>query len=345
MSLLFVDGFDHYDDNQSIYKWDIGYHWSYFDINTPGRFGDGGCLEANGITLEYYMMKWFKKRVNTVIMGFAWKRGVLFSSLDKVIEFYHQGGIQLGFQICSPGVVKVRRGDGQFGTIVAETSNIVVNPDTWYYVEIKVYVHASAGTAEVRINEQTVLNETGLNTRDHTEDGIDGIRLFSPNSYESYYDDLYICDDEGPNCDDFLGECRIHTLFPNAPGNYAQWTPSAGDNFENVDEILPIDNDTTYNETNVSGEIDTFHFEDLSNVPGGTIHGVALNNCIKKTDAGYRLYESVARINGTDYVSGEGGVFDEYRIRQQCLEINPDDSNVWEEADINSGEFGYKIKQ
>ena len=58
------------------------------------------------------------------------------------------------------------------------------------------------------------------------------------------YDDLYICDGTtvpGEPVNDFLGDVRVDTLYPNGNGNSSQWVgqdANSTDNYLNVDDTL-----------------------------------------------------------------------------------------------------------
>src|SRR6185437_13665423 len=62
------------------------------------------------------------------------------------------------------------------------------------------------------------------------------------------------------------GDLRVECVMPNGPGAHTQFTPSAGANWQNVDEVPP-DDDTTHNDSSTAGQLDTFVHAALAGIP------------------------------------------------------------------------------
>src|SRR5262245_56180486 len=81
----------------------------------------------------------------------------------------------------------------------------------WFYMEMKVTIHDTAGAVVVRIDGQTVLNLTNQDTRNGGTGFCNSIQFICGNvgsAYMSYnLDDFYICDTAGSApFNDFLGD-------------------------------------------------------------------------------------------------------------------------------------------
>ena len=161
-------------------------------------------------------------------------------------------------------------------------------------------------------------------------------------------DDLYILDnvDSGiagmPN-DDFLGDVRVEVIRPSGNGNSSDWIgqdANSTDNYLNVDETTP-DGDTTYNESDVVDDKDTYAYSNLSTV-SGTVYGVLPTPYIRKTDSGTREFASVARLSTTEDDGPSTPLSTSYQYLQNALDGNPD-GDPWTIADVNSAEFGPKV--
>lgn len=344
MALLFMDGFDHYDDDELAYKWDSAYYAlpysSYYTIEqtTPRRAGSSYLkLESGG--------RWIQKNIafgdNTAIIGFAFYRPNPNANFTYFINTN-----QFTLVLNTDGSFSFY--EGAYNGVLLGTSAVgLVSPNVWYYIELKVVVDNSAGSFEVRLNGTNVLSDSGVDTQDDATSVISYVILGKNGTFgdDVYFDDLYVCDGTGSSHNDFLGDCKVDTVFPSAAGNYSQWTPSGeASNYLCVDETVPND-DTDYVTTNISGEIDTYNFGNLVDYSGETIHAVALNTCKKKDDVGFISSYPVIRIGASDYSGELMNTYESYHYQQEVWETNPDDSQAWEGEDVNSGEFGIKMQE
>jgi len=323
MSLLFVDGFDHYPTADILMKWDVSNGASIVTASPRTGAGNGQISGA-----AEYFHKYFASTINTVCVGFALRiagatsHGGFWLTLD--------GAEQVRVTINSDRTIAVKTNTTVLGTTVSP----VIPLNTWVYLEFKILVHASAGTYDVYVNGVNVLTGTGKDTRLQTVDGVNSVKLFG--ATEAFdFDDLYI------DSATIHGDSRIDTVYPDGAGNYAQWTPSAGSNYQNVDESAQ-DGDTTYNATDVLNEIDTYSFTNISTY-SSTIRGVALNANARKDDAGTRKITPLTRVSAADFTGTEVGLYDSYRVYQQVWDDDPNAAADWTETTINGAEFGVKL--
>lgn len=246
-------------------------------------------------------------------------------SLNRVIHFgYNPDGRMAAY-----------RGSTLLGT----TTNPVITTTGFNYIEIKVYAHQSAGTVEIRLNGESGTPELSLSGIDTIEVGtvIEGFDLMGMTAAEYiYYDDVYFATD-------FLGDSKVDVIRVTGAGNYAQFSPSAGSNYQNVDESPGPDDDTTYNDGDALNEIDAYQMGDLS--AGGTIHALKSQMNIKKTEAGLAKVKHALRINSSDYLGDEKTLTTDYTTETHIWNTNPDDSAAFETADINALELGAKVTE
>ena len=188
-----------------------------------------------------------------------------------------------------------------------------------------------------------MMSDSGIDTQARPEPGI-GIFSFSEwTTGTSKIHDLYFLDWSTPPNDDFIGDCRIDCIYPNGAGYYQDFTPLADTNPEMVDEKKLIDNDTTYNESRTVGDIDTYELEPVPAPTGTQIFAIQQCSSIKKTDAGIREFQQLLRVNGTDYKDVTKQLSDTYSVYMKPRDVNPDDDNAWEDADINALQSGIEI--
>ena len=158
------------------------------------------------------------------------------------------------------------------------------------------------------------------------------------------FDDIYFLNGAGTRNNDFLGDTRIYTIFPNGNGNSSDLVGSDGnqvDNYQQVDETAPDTSD--YNGSDNSGDHDSYEYENVTVGNGGTIAGIQVGSLMAKTDTGIRTARFVQRIGGTDYYGDEETLSTSYAPFFEVHETSPDTSLTWTETEIDDGQWGMQI--
>jgi len=76
--------------------------------------------------------------------------------------------------------------------------------DTWYYVELKIVVHDSAGSFELRINGKTEISKFGIDTKNDTDcRAIGFLGTGSGSAVKFYFDNCSIADEWAPGYGDY----------------------------------------------------------------------------------------------------------------------------------------------
>ena len=251
------------------------------------------------------------------------------------------------------GTLNVRAGAVNTGTKLG-FADAILPSRVWYYIECKVNFHASTGSVVLRVNEEEVLNVTGVNTTPTTSlDARPSMISIGGGSRSQQFqvDDVYILDDQGSVNNDFLGDIRIERLNPVTPsGNSSGFVgqdADSTDNFEMVDDAAPDDDGTTYVESKTvtpTPAKDTYNFAN-SSITAASVAAVSVKSLVRKTDAGSRNFVHVARQTGeTDSAIVYPGV--DYRYMESIFEQDPNDGVTpiaWTTTTVNSAEFGYKV--
>lgn len=336
MALRFLDSFSHY--TTTLQKWTSE---SGSVISTSaGRFGNGAItFPGSG--------RWARKVLDaqqTWIIGFGYKYPAPLTTTNPVLTLEDGATIQVSLYIDSGGHLRLYRGSSS-GTLLA-TGTTVLSSGAFYYIELKVKIATgTSGTYEVHINgaQEAALTSAAANTSNSGSTTAD--RFFFANcsdNFSSYtYCDLYVCDGTGSApTNDFLGDTRIQCLLPSGAGTTTQFTPSAGSNYQCVDETPPND-DTDYVEDGNIGDKDTYAFQDLTPT-SGTVYGVQLGLRARKTDAGGRSIQSVARVGATEVNSADEVLSTSYLYFFDVRETKPG-GGAWTISDVNSAEFGQKV--
>lgn len=326
MTLLLIDGFDYINSDDLSRR----YSHSGITIDTSNQRTGQGCLQfsANGSSLV-----WNNPSSETeYVIGFAlWYYDTGTSGYLLRLRA-DDGNEQMYLTLNSGGEISLT---SAFGT-VASTEQ--VSTLGYVYVEFKFLIHNSAGTYELRVNGNTWLSGSGVDTQWRADDSLGSFQFYQ-NQNSKYYriDDLYFLDTAGAVNNDFLGDCKVETLLPSGAGNYSSWTPSAGANYENVDDTSP-DDDSTYNSAGGSVK-DSYAMGNLS-MASGTIFGVQVNSIVRKDDAGTARARNFLRQGGSDYPETSFGLGDTYSHLTEIEETDPDTGSAWTISGVNSVEAG-----
>lgn len=338
MSAIFMDSVDHYATADILSKWDAN---AGFSVSASG----GRCNTA-GFAYDGSAGGGLKKNIPsaaTYIIGFG--LFVPAFTLDVVLASFMENTTRhVDIVLLADGRIRARRA----GSVTLGTSTSFLTAGAYNYVEIKITISDTVGVVTVRVNGTSTgwLALTSQDTQNGGTSAITNIILggeltvATPLQSPVRYDDIVILDTAGSVNNDFLGDCRVEAIFPNGAGNYAQWTPSTGSNFQNVDEAQP-NGDTDYNSSSTANQIDTFAYSNLS-VSSGTVKAVAPNMWARKDDAGSRSIAAVARLSAVDATGSTiliGNTFADY---QGIFETKPG-GGAWSITDVNNSEFGYKL--
>jgi hypothetical protein len=335
MTLLFMEGFDHIDDSVNTLSY-VG-KWSTWDtraVFSTGRWGTGYACAPYGAVHT------ISPTITTMILGFAYKRGGT-TELEIFRARNASTALEYSLTWLASGILRFTGGTTWDSTWVGDSSS-------WYYIEVRCLSgNGTSGSFDVRVDGTTVITQTGVDTSN--QNGVVVGSIIFPASAVPLIDDLYLLDGvdastpQGAANNDFLGPVRIATLYPDAAGNYSQWTPSAGSNYQNVDDPGYPNDDTDYNTSGSSDIKDTFSVDTLpSNIYD--IKAIQYNLRARKTDVGSRSIRPLTRISSIDYGGTDQNLSSTYSYFLEILGKNPNTGVPWEISDIGSAEFGYESR-
>lgn len=223
-------------------------------------------------------------------------------------DFANAEQVTIYFQ--SAGAVSAYRGNS-LGTLLGNSAIGVLVPDAWNHIEFKVTIHDTNGSVEVRINEVTRLNLTGIDTKNTSLTEISQFVIGDLSSgalsgAHWYIDDLVPWDTDAsdPNNTvvDWVGDCKVGPAFPIADTAQADWSKSTGVSGYPLISELPV-NDADYIFTATDGDISDFDLTDLPENVAEIIGYCALPR-LMKTDAGTVLVAAKFKV-GTDISPNE----------------------------------------
>lgn len=137
---------------------------------------------------------------------------------------------------------------------------------------------------------------------------------------------------------DFFGDVRIEELVPNSDGT-VQWDRSEGAaNYETVDETP--ESDTDYNYTRVNGEYDQLGVGDFvatDPVTGANKEVLAAMAWVRsRVDVATGEHLKVGAKSGATLSATTHAQAYAYEVYEHIMQVNPDDSQPWEEADLDA---------
>jgi hypothetical protein len=215
----------------------------------------------------------------------------------------------------------------------------------WAYVEIGVTVGTTTGAITVRINGETVLSLTGVNTQNGGVAGITSVEFVaSGNSgYIAAIAHLYICDATGPApWNTFLGDVRVQTLLPTANDAVAFTPNGLATNWQNAASVPPVPA-SDYNADATVGAQDTFAAAAMASGLGA-IYAVNVKAMAGKSDAGPRSAATVIKSGSATGVATAVSIG--ATTAQQVpgiFETDPNTTAPWSMAAVNAAKIGYKI--
>lgn len=331
MALIFIDSFDHYQTADISRKWTAN---AFNSIGTTaGRRGTQGMLCNSGSATANLTVP----AQTTYVMGAAISRPTN-TARGNCFRFM-EGATTHVVIACEPGgFVSAYRGSPTTNLLgISTESRIRVNQ--FVYIEAKVFIHATLGTVEIRVNGEVLLNLTNQDTDNAgAVPTINGVQVAG----NITFDDLYICDILTALNNDFLGDCEIEAVLPDGAGNATQFTTLVGaaTHWQAVNESPAIDDDTSYVETATNTHLDQFTYANLSAISGGsTVLGVQVVT-MARADSGAATMRAVAREGGADFNGGNVVLGTGWVGAREIWEQNPNGPAAWTDTTFNGAEFG-----
>jgi hypothetical protein len=355
MSLVFIDGFDHYVSGAgtSAATGDIGLKWdeahtSFSNIAVGTSFGRHSGSQGIRFTDSQYIHKNLPSGSSFVI-GFAFKpTAIPLNSFDRIIAVFNKDSTNLQeLQIDSTGHLFLTKGGS---SMPDNTASGALAADTWVYIEWKVTISSSAGasTNVVSVNGTPVITLDAAQNTDPAGSGAANRIYLGPvsggalNGDGYYIDDFYVLANDGTNHTDFLGDSRVVTLYPNGAGASALWSPTgAGSNYAAVNEAQE-DGDSTYVATTTVSTTDSYALGDLPYNPA-SISGVQTVAWAKYPSSSGSIELKVVA-SGVGVLSGTAATLgSSYAAVMWVWEENPDGGSDWTTSDVNGMEAGFRL--
>ncbi len=343
MTLLAANGFDTYDNITELVALD-----SRFSLitaaggsstlpTTGGRFGGGHLLINSGNNGETSTkLDITPLQPATVFFGISFFSPVVSSASDFLV--FKEGTnthVRLR-QIATGTTVEV------YILGVLQVTTFELSKTQWHRIEVQLTVNNTTGVLTINLDGTQVFTVSGIDTQQGSNAWTDVFSMQSnvPTSAPTVlFDDLTLNDDQGGINDGFLGDVRIQTLRPTSAGFVTNFTPSAGANWENVDETTGPDDDTTFNETSIATDQDLYNISNLTGTVA-SIKAVVIRATARKDDAGSRTIELLSRTGGSTDVGATQTLLTTYSNFEEIHEVDPDTAVAWTPAGVDASQIG-----
>lgn len=344
MTLLFVDGFSHYATEDLSKKYSLT-QGSTVISSSEGRRGSGCLKNASGTgNGQGYVAKSFASLFATGGIGFAFyiDDAPVVAADGQFLDIRGGGSTHLILGVNTSGGLTVYR--GTTSTVLVSSSNGIITYGAWQHIELKATINDTTGAVEVRLNGVAVITLSSVDTRNAGSAGIDrfSIGQIDPIGSHVRFCDLAIWNSSGSSNNNFLGDCRVDTIFPTSDGTYTAFTPSTGSShYALVDEASV--NTSDYNDGASSGDRDSYGMGNLTALTSSTVYGVQVAAAVQKDDAGARSAGTMVR-SGSTNSDGAGAALSTSQVFIcEIYEQDPNATAAWTESTVNAMEAGVKV--
>jgi len=230
-------------------------------------------------------------------------------------------------------------GDAPQAGIVATGPTIPLNTET--FVEVVVALAGgTGGSVAFYVNGAHSSTTSSIDTINYGT-SVTAIRFFYhssnyfgiPNGWK--FSDIVLHSGSSP-----VGDLGVFYVESDTAGTDSDFTPSAGDNENNVDEIGP-DEDTTYNESDgTAGHRDSFTGDGISNVD---VLSVGTLVRARKTSTGAASLLVGALHSGSEDQSAAKALSEDYLTLLEYFDDCPSTSSAWTTAQVGAAEASYEV--
>jgi len=224
-------------------------------------------------------------------------------------------------------------------TTLIATGTAVLATGTVHHVQIHAKIADAGGIVQIKLADALPLDVdfTG-DTKPGTDTQINAVYLgVSPSgATEGNWDNVVIDNAAWP------GSTLIQAIKPTGAGATTQWTPSAGANWDCVDEVPASDVDNVV--VNANDQVDTYSTGNLTGSIGSVVCVQVQARSVKEGAATPQNLALVVRPVATDRPSADLAVPSTARSLYNLWMTNPDTAVAWTESGVNGMEIGIKSR-
>lgn len=303
------------------------------------------CALSGG---DYWRFAFKNGPVPSIGVGYSSYIPVLPSSDGHIRTHFCDGanGVNVFMDMSTTGVMRLFSGKYPFA-LLGQTAGPVMTAQAHYHVEAFVTIHPTAGVFKLAINEQLVMDLSGIATKNPdsatTEVSqlsfICGAGYGSPRRWDM--DDFYIYDTQGTLNNAFpVGDMRVMLETPVADTTQADFTKSVGtDGFSLINEVTP--DDAGFVQASAPGQKSDFELTDVP--PEITlIAGIFVHTRASKSDAGPAQLKSSIVSAGIPGGGQSRPMTTNASYWSDAVEKDPATNQRWTRAAVNAARVRYE---
>lgn len=344
MAILWADGFDHYGTSPAGGRTNmLAGAWAAITYNTTGSLIEVSTTRAR---TGAYSLK-IQHGANAVsqvrrVIGPA--RNVVGMAYAVHMDSLPIANDEHGFEIRNPSNANIVRlcyqSDGSIGVRIGAGATLIGTTDpvllagSFNHIEVKTTIDNIVGDIEINVNnvQAFVATDLALGT-DGASQAMWGSFSSGASYFTHYLDDLVNWDDDGAVNNTFLGQQRVHTIFPVSDTAVADWAlAGAASGFACVDEVPP-DGDTTYVAATSVGEVVELGLDTLP-PETETIAGIYVPTMGRLAEAGLGNVRT-SLVSGVSASDGPSQAFSAtYAYYGSVHQVDPATGVAWTKAGI-----------
>jgi hypothetical protein len=219
----------------------------------------------------------------------------------------------------------------------SQSASAGLSAQTWHYIEVYFKPCNAGGVIQVKLDGTLVLDVSGDTTS--SQEYVTSIQFHNgtENACTGAFDDMVVNDTNGAVNNTWPGPVRLLPVRPNAAGASAQWARAGLDLGANHVQAARLGKwgDVPVLQAGATGLKDSF-VVDVPDLPAGaTITNIiAVARATAGSGSG-SIKLGVRGPGGTESQSASQALGAAYKVLAHVVPLNPDDSAVWEEADLS----------
>jgi hypothetical protein len=221
--------------------------------------------------------------------------------------------------------------DAYVDGVLTKAGTVTVAMNDWFHVQFYIVI-ADAGNIGVKIDGHQSI-DWPCDTQPGAAAGASYLYVTKMVNANTIYIDDLVWGSGG-----YLGDLRCVDIRPTADTAQDDWTPSAGDNFETIDETPP--SDTDYNETNTNAQADELALGDFDGVTYTPVAITAWARAEMLAATGDSL--KVGIVSNAVEVTTTSALSTSWEYYFHTEDENPDGPVAWDDAAIDALLFRYE---
>jgi len=232
----------------------------------------------------------------------------------------------------SSGKIEAYRGS----TLIATGTAMLVLSQV-YHLQVRANIHDTTGIVQVKVDGILDIDFSG-DTKPGTETTINAFLIgqTAVNPMTIQFDNVVIDGAAWP------GKTNIQAIRSSGAGNSTQWTPSAGANWDCVDEVPASDADNVV--TNANDQVDLYAAGNLVGTVDSVVCVQVQARAVKEGAATPQNLALGVRTGATDYFSSDKIIPTAAKSVFNLWAQNPNTSAAWTKTEVDGVEIGIKSR-